>query len=36
MGAPMDLWSAAAEQLGAQVDQTAIVSYREEASGVKL
>jgi 3-hydroxyisobutyrate dehydrogenase len=31
-----ELWSAAAEQLGSQVDQTEIVRYWEEASGVKL
>ena len=31
-----ELWSAAAEQLGANVDQTEIVRYWEEATGVKL
>ncbi len=30
------LWSAAAEKLGPQVDQTEIVRYWEEATGVKL
>ena len=31
-----ELWSAAAEQVGAEVDQTEIVRYWEEATGVKL
>ena len=31
-----ELWSAAAEKLGAQVDQTEIVRYWEDATGVKL
>jgi 3-hydroxyisobutyrate dehydrogenase len=31
-----ELWSAAADQLGAQVDQTEIVRYWEVATGVKL
>ena len=31
-----ELWSAAAEQVGADVDQTEIVRYWEEASGVSL
>ncbi len=31
-----ELWSAAADKLGAQIDQTEIVRYWEEASGVSL
>ena len=31
-----ELWSAAAKKLGAQVDQTEIVRYWEDATGVKL
>jgi 3-hydroxyisobutyrate dehydrogenase len=31
-----ELWSAAADQLGGQVDQTEIVRYWEEATGIKL
>lgn len=31
-----ELWNAAVEQVGAKVDQTEIVRYWEEASGVKL
>ncbi|HYC44695.1 MAG TPA: NAD-binding protein [Burkholderiales bacterium] len=31
-----ELWSAAAEKLGADVDQTEIVRYWEDATGVKL
>jgi hypothetical protein len=31
-----ELWSAAAEKVGANVDQTEIARYWEDASGVKL